>query len=538
MNESISFESLGPLGLAAGDAHSFAHYRSTWTLQDITASGAQRWASAPALGDGTRSLTFAELHAHVVHTAAVLRAQGLDANDRVAVWASKSLETVVTMLGVSHLGATFVPLDPQTPPERLEFLLTDSAPTIIVVGEHQVVPPAAREVLSRHTTLFLDRSNAAEAPEAAHTSRRAAPTDVAYVLYTSGSTGKPKGVAIEHRQIEQFFVAHNARSTIGPGHRCLNTGPLYFDVFVLDILLPLWAGAFVRLGPALPVQSAMLRIIAEERITHFYAVGTILALMTGDGALLDRYDLSSLQLLQTGAEVCNPNVVNQWLQRLPNLHFLNSYGPTEVTVGCVSYVHPPSSGLLFGEVPIGLPHAGTSIAVVDPKTLRAVDGPGVVGELLLGGAQLMRGYLARPLEERRAFVTLYGERFYRTGDLVYLDATGQLYFRGRVDDEVKLNGHRIHPSELLNVLRSCPGITDAAAGVVEFGGVQKLAAVVVAAQPSDEAQFMAAVHEQLRRLLPPYMRPSHILRCDELPRTPTGKCDRRAALAQLKEQLS
>lgn len=537
MNESNSFEVLGPLGLAVGESRSLTQRQSSWTLRDITATGAQRWPSAPALGDGSRSVSFDELHRRVVRTADVLGAQGLDASDRVAVWATKSIETVVALLGVSHLGATFVPLDPQTPPERLEFLLADAAPTIIVVGEHQVVPPAAREVLARHTTLFLGHSSAA-APAPAHAADRAAPGNVAYVLYTSGSTGKPKGVAIEHRQIEQFFLSHNDRSGIGPGHRCLNTGPLYFDVFVLDILLPLWAGAFVRLGPALPVQSAMLRIIAEERITHFYAVGTILALMTGDGTLLDRYDLSSLELLQTGAEVCNPNVVNQWLQRLPNLRFLNSYGPTEVTVGCVSYVHSPSNGLLFGEVPIGLAHGGTSFAVVDPKTLRPIDEPGVVGELLLGGAQLMRGYLARPLEERRAFVTLYGERFYRTGDLVYRDATGQLYFRGRVDDEVKLNGHRIHPSELLNVLRSCPGITDAAAGVVEFDGVQKLCAVVVAAPPNDETRFMADVHEQLRRLLPPYMRPSHILRYDELPRTPTGKCDRRAALAQLKEQLS
>ncbi|HMA93933.1 MAG TPA: AMP-binding protein, partial [Polyangiaceae bacterium] len=366
----------------------------------------------------------------------------------------------------------------------------------------------------------------------------AVPSDAVYVLFTSGSTGKPKGVTIEHRHVESFFLAHNERARINPGDRCLNTGPLYFDVFVLDVLLPLYRGAFVQLGPQLPIASLVLSMLERERITHVYAVGTVLGLITGNGDRLDGHDLSALRVLQTGAEVCNPAVVNHWLRRLPSLTFINSYGPTEVTVGCINFLKT-SPGLLSGDVPIGTPHLGTKVALASRETGESVTAVGEIGELWLAGEQVMRGYLRRPLEERRALVMRAGVRYYRSGDLAYWDAEGNLHFAGRADDELKHCGCRIQPNEIRAILRACPGVQDAVVGVLaKSSPQQQIAAVLSIAKGQDSDHLLNAVMTHLKRHLPAYMHPTQFRLCDELTINQNGKCNVHSLFEQMEKELS
>jgi acyl-coenzyme A synthetase/AMP-(fatty) acid ligase len=349
------------------------------------------------------------------------------------------------------------------------------------------------------------------------------PDDPAYLLYTSGSTGRPKAVVIAHRSVRAFFEAHNAFADIRPGDRCLNTGGFHFDVSVLDVLLPLYVGATVTLTPELLLPSLVLGLLERERITHVYAVGTVLARITGDGSGLDRHRLDALRMLQTGAERCSPHVVNAWLTRYPALGFLNSYGPTELTVGCLCYRKQEPGVLTTDDVPVGVVHAGSAARLVD-EAGAPIRTPGQVGELLVSGAQMMRGYWNRPEEEQRVFVVIDGARHYRTGDRMFIDDDGRYHFVGRDDDCVKIEGVRLSLSEVERLLEERAEVQRAVAFVVRTGSRTRVAVAV----QTDAAQSFALA-EALRALaeaeLPAIAVPIATLITTQLPRASSGKAD-------------
>lgn len=499
---------------------------SDFTLGCLSARGAERWPHAVALRDSTRTLTFADLERAVASFAALLRDNGVQPGERVAILASKAMSVVIAMLGTARAGATYVAVDPCLPPNRLDFMLKDCG-TKRVIGERRNVALAGGKPFIASELCWDD------APVLQAELATPKPHDVAYVLYTSGSTGYPKGVQIEHRNILAFFLAHNANAAIRAGDRCLNTGPLYFDVSVLDVFLPLYFGASVTLTPELPLPSLVLLLIERERITHFYAVGSVLALLTGEGRRLDDYDLSSLRMLQTGAEVCNPKVVNEWLRRLPAMRFLNSYGPTELTVGCTAYLKPEPGPLPDAEVPIGMLHNGSHALLLDEHG-EPTDGPD--GELAVSGDQLMRGYLNRPEEEPAKLVVIAGRRYYRTGDLVLRDAAGCLYYRGRRDHEVKIGGQRIHLNEIKRCLEAQPGVLRAVVGLMHSDRRGKLIGAAVMMREDSEREQARGLLKRLGAELPAPFVPSALLVTDGFPLTPTGKVDAERLMRVLEQQ--
>lgn len=510
--------------------------RGNFTLATLSDVGAMRWPHCIALHDATGSLTFLELHRAARHFAHRLIALGVGEGDRVAILGTKDTQTVVAILGAAKAGAVYVPLDPSLPEARLKFMLDDADPRV-VVGQARLYPLAGGRMFieTAHCTHPHPRlrDNSANTPLP-----RVSPESVAYMMYTSGSTGYPKGVQIEHRSVEAFFLAHNAGAEIQAGDRCMNTGPFHFDVSIMDVFLPLYFGASVVLTPEVPMPKLLLRTIEQHRITHFYAVGTILALMTGDGRWLDQYDLSSLRVLQTGAEVCNPRVVNEWLARLPDLVFLNSYGPTEVTVGCL-YYRKAEPGLLATDhdVPIGCLHPGSSALLLNADGTR-VTTPGTHGELCLSGAQLMRGYWKRQREEEAAFTTIEGERYYRTGDIVFADAEGLLHYVGRRDHEVKIDGCRIHLNEVKRCLEAHPLVASASAFVVMNRQHRPRVAAAIVPRGELDANGANELLANLARELPQPALPLALLICADLPRTPTGKTDTRVCADVLQRALT
>lgn len=502
-------------GFASCTPSSSVTVGSAFTLGSLTERGAQRWPAQKALCDAQGSLTFGELHELSECLARELVTRGVQPGDRVAVFGSKALHTVVSIFAIVKTGAMYVPLDPNTPEARLTFMLEDARP-LLVLGKAELGHLAADyPYLAVDTTISLEDG----LPFPDVLLPQVDPADVAYMMYTSGSTGRPKGVLIEHRGIGAFFHAHNAHADIREGDICMNTGPFHFDVSIMDVFLPLYFGATVILTPELPVPTLLLRIIERYRVTHFYAVGTILALMTGDGHSLDHHDVSSLRMLQTGAEVCNPRVVNHWLSRVPNLAFINSYGPTELTVGCACYRKPSLGPVSEAAVPIGTLHDGSQ------ARLRLADGQiaqleNAQGELLITGEQIMRGYWNRPEEDAKAFVELDGVRYYRTGDIVQADAQGQIHYIGRQDHEFKIDGVRIHLNEVKHRLEELPYVHAAAAFVIRGPKDQpRVAAALAVREPPDEEALFAA----LARSLPCAAIPVAILLYRELPRTSTGK---------------
>jgi len=495
------------------------------TFAELTLSSSERSGGATALVDDAIELTFHELECAAHALAREFQARGVSHGDHVVIMGPHTATQVVAMFATSLLGAVFVPMDAALPQARLRRLLRDVRPRLVIATD------ASRERLGAAVyDRFFDWRVAQECVNAnlgvasaaiPVTPERAVEAgDVAYVMYTAGSAGNPRGVQIEHHALITFFETYNAKLGIATGDRCLNTAPFHLDVCLLDVFLPLYFGATVYLNGDFDFGQSVLHKLAQHRITHFHAAGALLAQITHDGSSLDRYDLAALRVLQTGAEASKPVIVNQWLRRLPQLCFVNTYGPPEVTVGCIQF-RKLEPGLLGGEhCPIGMPHAGTSVLLLNAQG-HEVAAPWLVGELLLGGEQLMRGYLNAPESTRRAFIEFEGELYYRSGDLAYRDPQGLYWFVGRSDDQVKWLGHRVHLHELRDTLTFHPEVYRTAAGIVhDAQGRKQLALVVqVVRAPS------AALARSLREHLPSHLLPGVIGFVVSWPRLPSGRPD-------------
>lgn len=506
--------------------------KQDWTLGELCSVGAALTPDAPALSDGVRSFGFGELDQLIQDWAAYLHRAGVRNQRRVVVLADKRVHSVVALLAVCRAGATYVALDGNLPAARLDAIIAEVAPACIIASN------TTRNFSAHPSCSRLDLESFEQAPPVSGLARprRPNPEDVAYIMYTSGSTGRPKGVEITHRAIRRFFREHNRSAGIGPADRCMNTSPFHFDVSIMDVFLPLYFGASVFLTGELPLPSVLLRTLEEQRITTFYAVGTVLQLLTGDGDQLDRHDLSNLRLLQTGAEVCNVRVVNEWLSRFSTLQFLNSYGPTEVTVGCFHYLKTAPGLLPETDCPIGKPHIGTVFHLQNDAG-QFISSPFQTGELLIAGDQLMRGYWAQPDEDARTQCMIHGQLYYRTGDYVYWDADGLLHYIGRRDDEVKIDGQRIHLNEVRAALAQCPEVRASTAGTLRDATGRLRIAVAVCTGPEADTELAQNILTQLAALLPAAAHPVALLLCTDLPRLTSGKTDVRSCMQFLENAL-
>jgi len=498
-------------------------------LHDLMSVQARRLPAAVALADEGREMTYAELDRRTNQLAHHLGALGVGPEARVAIMVERSLEMVVAVLGILKAGGAYVPIDPATPADRLDFLLADARPALLLAGEG--VADRLREATVSVAVVALDAERERIAAASAETPTAGVdPENLAYVIYTSGSTGTPKGVAVRHRSAVAYARAVAREYGMRPGDRELQFSSLSFDASVEEIFAPLAAGATVvpRRGPA-EEPARFLALCAELGITvlslptaYWHQIAA--AVETGGPPLPP-----ALRLIVMGGERALPERWTAW-GRGPGsrVRLVNAYGPTEATIAATLHEHPGTPDPLAGrrEVPIGRPLPGVRAQVVD-RDLRPVPAGGI-GELVLGGVGVARGYLGRPGLTAEKFVPdpLSGEpgaRLYRTGDLVRLLPGGTLEFAGRLDDQVKVRGFRIEPGEIEAVLATHPGLREAA--VVVYRGDSLLACVVAAdgAEPPAIAELRAFLAERL----PAHMVPTAYAVLPALPLTSGGKVDRR-----------
>ncbi|HWO18847.1 MAG TPA: amino acid adenylation domain-containing protein [Kofleriaceae bacterium] len=481
-----------------------------------------------ALRDGQRSYTFGELERFSTSFARFLGSLGVQKGDRVAFASPKSTSLVVGILGCLKAGAIYVPVDSKLPKDRMLFILNDVAPRVIVAsrGLHDAIAAglAAPSTLfdeARLSEHFQDTGGGA-LPDIA-------PDDVAYCLYTSGSTGRPKGVLIQHGSVDAFFPALAEIMTIDAASRCMNTSELYFDVHVMDLFFPLHRGATVHLSLAPLIANRLLQTIERERITHFTAVGPVMTLMT-EGSAFPTCDLSSLVRVMTGAEIINVDTMQKWLQRVPGLSLVNGYGPTEVTVICTAYIIDRVEPGRSEFYPIGTAMRGTEVLLLDED--QVVTEPGVKGELLLAGPQVMKGYWNNEQQTADRIVVIDGKRYYRSGDVCQWRADGNLDYVGRNDDEIKLSGFRINLNEVKRVMDGAPNVREGHPVVTVHPALGKVIAACftrVDGEGSGEKIFgdLLAVFKQA---LPYYMIPSLYFVFDRFPSLPSGKTDKKGIL--------
>jgi amino acid adenylation domain-containing protein len=487
------------------------------------------------------SLTYAALAERSDRLAGLLRAQGVRRGDRVGIHGGKGLPAAVALYGIMKAGAAYVPLDPSSPPARQAFIVRDGGIKHVITEPSRAA--ALRLLLAEgvpiECAVGLDApptegvrafswGDVDAHPVVAHDSDLVE-MDLAYILYTSGSTGTPKGVMHSHRSALAF--ARVAADTYGfrGDDRMSNHAPLHFDLSTMDYFSSALAGATTVIIPEahtrMPASYAAL--IEAERLTVLYAVPLALTHLVLHGAL-EKRDLSSVRWVLFGGEPFPPRHLRALMAALPAARFSNVYGPTEVN-GVTYWLVPPLSADDDAPIPIGQPYPNVETRIVDADDQPVADGE--AGELLVRTPTMMRGYWGRPDLDARAFWNrpVYGHHtdvYHRTGDIVRRRADGMLEFHGRKDRQVKARGYRIELDEVEAVMAGHDAVESAAAFAVPNadGSVHVDAAVTLR-----EGHLITpeALRIHLAAALPRYAIPEHLDILDAMPRTSTGKIDRR-----------
>ncbi|WP_456424977.1 non-ribosomal peptide synthetase [Rhodocaloribacter sp.] len=499
-----------------------ADYPADRCLPTLFEAQAARTPLAVAVRDDAETLTFAELNARANRIAHVLGKRGVRRGDVVGVLLPRAAETVAALLGVMKAGAAYLPLDPGYPAERLRFMVEDARPTALVTRAslEAALPPHDVPVLRLDADADL-----ADAP-AADPGVVVATDDAAYVIYTSGSTGRPKGVMGTHRGAVNRFHWMWKAYPFEAGEVCAQKTSISFVDSVWELFGPVLRGTPVVVIPDAVVRDphCLLDALTAHGVTRLVLVPSLLrALLDAEPDLAAR--VPRLRLWVSSGETLPPDLVARFYASHPDAVLLNLYGSSEVAADVLCF--DTRGRDVRGGVPLGRPIDNTRAYVLDAH-MQPVP-VGVTGELYVGGAGLARGYLNRPELTAARFVPdpfagTPGARLFRTGDRARFLPDGTLVFAGRVDQQVKVRGCRIELGEVEAALRRHPAVRDAAAAVREDRPGDRRLAAYVTGDGVREAELRA----HLRALLPGFMIPSDVVVLDALPRTPSGKVDRRA----------
>ena len=500
------------------------------TLHGLIESRLDGWRSAPAvLCDhdktlGTPVLTYGQLSDRANQLARHLREIGVGPGKVVGVMAERSFAMIVGLLAILKAGGAYLPVAPDNPPDRAEYLLSDAGVRVLLAQGNSTSKLAfAGYVVDLEEDALYHGS--AEDPKIV-----TAPQDLAYVIYTSGSTGAPKGVMIEHRSLVNRLHWMQRAYPIGADDVILQKTPYSFDVSVWELFW--WALQGARVCMLMPGGEknpfAIVEAIRRHRVTVMHFVPSMLNaflhyLEAKPGAI---ESLASVKRVFASGEALTPSHVRrfneQWGSRT-GARLTNLYGPTEATVD-VSYFDCPAQGEVES-VPIGRPIDNTRFYVIKDGAQADI---GDVGELCIAGVGLARGYLNKPELTAEKFTdnpANPGERIYRTGDLARWHADGNVEYLGREDHQVKIRGLRIELGEIENRIRTHPGVADCVVVVKRHSEsvVQIIAYLVCSTDVS-----LAGLRDSLRRFLPEYMVPHRFEILDAIPLTSSGKADRKA----------
>jgi amino acid adenylation domain-containing protein len=505
-------------------------------LGDLIRRGVATHGDAIAVVFEGRHVTYRELDASARALALRLRAAGAGPGTLVGVCLERSVELVTALVGVVYSGAAYVPLDPAYPAERLANMCGDAAMTLIVARDlelHRLRPALPVELC----VIDIDTVSAAGDADGAGNERAeqefsvpGSADDPAYVIFTSGSTGRPKGAMNAHKGVVNWLRWMQSEYHLTPQDRVLLKTPYSFDVSLREFFWPLMVGATIVVArPDGHRDSAYLvETIRAERITLLHFVPSMLRIFLDEPGL---DGCTSIRRVVCSGEALPADAVAMFFERLPHSRLCNLYGPTEAAVEVTYWECRPEHGNADAanpaSVPIGRPVANTQMHVLDDR-LRPQP-VGVPGELYIGGVQVGMGYVARPELTAERFLAdpfVPGARLYKTGDLARWTHDGVIDYLGRTDHQVKVRGHRIELGEIEACLATHAEVAQCVVVAREdTPGDKRLVAYVTAC---DSIPAVGALREHLRRQVPEYMVPQHVVVLDSIPLLANGKIDRNA----------
>ncbi|MFF3889366.1 amino acid adenylation domain-containing protein [Streptomyces sp. NPDC001914] len=515
-----------------------APVEGTTVVQQVTAQAA-RTPEATAVVCGETELTYRELEERAGRLAAVLRTRGVGPDVLVAVALPRSADLVVALLAVLKAGGAYLPLDPGYPAARLDLLLTTADPALLVSDRTTAAALATdgRPVLHLDGLDGLDDGPGPDGPAAAPHRSGVRPDHLAYVMFTSGSTGTPKGVCVTHAAVLNGVQDLARRTHVTADSRMLAATSVNFDVSVFEIFTALTCGASVEI----------VRDVLELTERGHWSGSTISAVPTVFSALLDQIAADGatgprldVETVIFAGEALSADMVHKVRRILPGTRVVNAYGQTE-SFYAATFTVPGQDGDT-GAVAVGTPLANMRAHVLGPELAPVPQG--VTGELYVAG-HLARGYHRRPALTADRFVPdpygPPGTRMYRTGDLARRDTEGRLRYAGRADDQVKVNGIRIEPTEIETVLAQHPAVAQAVVTVcADPAGTRRLVGYVARTGATtadgdadggtgiDAGVSVADLRRFAAKRLPDYMVPAQLVLLDRLPLTANGKLDRAA----------
>ncbi|MEB3061597.1 non-ribosomal peptide synthetase [[Mycobacterium] zoologicum] len=481
------------------------------TLGSLVADRAALTPAAIAVVDDHGRYSYAEINARANRIAHHLIASGIGTEDKVAVLMGRSLDLVVTALGIAKAGAAYVPVDPEYPPDRIEFILGDARAALVL-----------REP--------LDPAVLAEQPDTDPTDadrvRPLRPESLAYLIYTSGSTGLPKGVEVAHAPIAEYLAWFGGEYGIDETDVLLQVASPSFDVSVGELFGTLANGArlVIPRPDGLRDIGYLTDLLQREGVTAMHFVPSLLGLFL---SLPGVNQWRTLRRIPIGGEPLPGELADKFHATFDAL-LHNFYGPTETVVNSTRFKVEGTQGNRI--VPIGSPNINTTVRLLD-GTLQPVP-VGVIGEIYIGGTHIARGYFDRPGLTAERFVAdpwAAGQRLYRTGDLARRNAAGDLEFIGRADDQVKVRGFRIELGEVAAAISVDPSVGQCVVVVSDLPALgRSLVAYVTPAGDSQDTVDIPRIRARVAAALPEYMAPAAYVVVDDIPITAHGKIDRAA----------
>jgi non-ribosomal peptide synthetase-like protein len=460
-----------------------------------------------ALVCGDRQMTYRELNERSNQLAHYLGSCGIGVGARVGLLLERSIEVYIAVLGILKAGAAYVPMDPDYPADRVQYILSDSNVALLVTSE---------SMLTKHLDIpcpsFCLDPQLLDMQPSTPVGTLIDKHDLCYIIYTSGSTGRPKGVMLEHRNAANFVWAAQDVYGVTSSDRFYQGFSIAFDASIEEIWLTFAAGATLVVGTAEMVRagSDLAGILTRLQVTVFSCVPTLLSML--------QEELPTVRLLILGGEACQPELIQRWFKA--DRRILNTYGPTEATVVATYLECDPEH-----PVTIGQPLPSYTVYILD-ENLQEVP-TGETGQIFIGGNCLARGYVNRPELTAEKFIQhpTLGCRLYASGDLGAW-VNHEIQFLGRADDQVKLRGFRVELSEIESVLMQCPGIQIAVVAIKR--GVDDVEALIAYLALGEATVDLAATRDHLRQRLPGFMMPTcfHQLLAEEIPRLASGKVDR------------